>query len=112
MVRDILMKMKTPEIRKYITAHNKTIRQYIGLEIKEARVAYSKNLKIKRREMKQAQEINAKGKKKEELIDLIMKEPAIVKKIKYDNDNKTFDPAPTGGGAAEKKDYSKEREAT
>ena len=109
MVRDILMKMKTPEIRKYITAHNKTIRQYIGLEIKEARVAYSKNLKIKRREMKQAQEINAKGKKKEELIDLIMKEPAIVKKIKYDNDNKTFDPLPTGGGAAEKKDIRKSK---
>lgn len=33
MVRAILQKMKTPELRKYIAAHNKVVRQYIGVEI-------------------------------------------------------------------------------
>jgi hypothetical protein len=92
MVRDILKKLKPAELRKYISAHNKVIRQYIGVEIKQARVAYSEKLKVKRREMKAAQEINAKGKKKDELIELIMKEPTLVRKVKFDDENKKVDP--------------------
>ena len=64
MVRDILKKMKPSELRKYIAMHNKVVRQYVGVEIKQARVAYSEKLKVKRRELKLAQTIDAKGKKK------------------------------------------------
>ena len=92
MVRAILEKMKPAELRKYISAHNKVVRQYIGVEIKQARAAYSEKLKVKRRELKAAQQIDAKGKKKAELIELIMKEPALVRKIKFDDENKSFDP--------------------
>lgn len=115
MVRDILKKMKPAQLRKYIAAHNKVVRQYIGVEIKQARAAYSENLKIKRREMKAAQTIDAKGKKKEQLIELIMREPSLVRKIKFDDDNKTVDPpaeapAATGGGAAQPKPKAKPKE--
>ena len=86
MVRDILKKMKPAELRKYISAHNKVIRANISKEIKEARVAYSQTLKVRRRELKAAREVNAKGKKKPELIELIMNEPLIVKQIKKDQE--------------------------
>jgi len=92
MVRDILKKMKPAQLRKYIAMHNKVVRQYIGVEIKQARAAYSERLKVKRREMKAAQTIDAKGKKKEELIELIMKEPTLVRKVKFDDENKSVDP--------------------
>jgi len=88
MVRDILKKMKPAELRKYISAHNKVIRANISKEIKEARVAYSQTLKVKRRELKAAREVNAKGKKKPELIELIMNEPLIVKQVKKDQEGK------------------------
>ena len=88
MVRDILKKMKPAELRKYISAHNKVVRANISKEIKEARVAYSQTLKVRRRELKAAREVNAKGKKKPELIELIMNEPLIVKQIKKDQEGK------------------------
>ena len=93
MVRAILEKMKPAELRKYISAHNKVVRKYIGVEIKQARAAYSQTLKVRRREMKAAQTIDAKGKKKEELIELIMKEPTLVRQIKVDKEQAAA-PAP------------------
>ena len=108
MVRDILKKLKPAELRKYIAAHNKVVRQYIGVEIKQARAAYSQTLKVKRREMKTAQTIDAKGKKKEELIELIMKEPTLVRKIKFDNENQSVDPPAPAPKKQEKKAEPKE----
>ena len=49
MVRDILKKLKPAQLRKYIAMHNKVVRQYIGVEIKQARANYSEKLKVKRR---------------------------------------------------------------
>ncbi len=94
MVRAILQKMKPAELRKYISAHNKVVRQYIGVEIKQARAAYSEKLKVRRREMKAAQQIDSKGKKKAELIELIMKEPTLVKQIKLDKESKPEEKKP------------------
>lgn len=82
MVREKLEKLETKQLRKYITEHNKVVRKYIGEEIKQARVEYNQQLKVKRREMRAAQTLDAKGKKKPELIDLIMSEPLLVKRLK------------------------------
>tara|TARA_R110002096_G_scaffold419238_4_gene623789 strand:- start:4095 stop:5897 length:1803 start_codon:yes stop_codon:yes gene_type:complete len=98
MVRDILKKMKPSELRKYITMHNKVIRANISKEIKEARVAYSQTLKVKRRELKSAREVNAKGKKKDELIELIMNEPLIVKQVKKDQEEQPAIPPTSESG--------------
>ncbi len=68
MVAEFLKKWNTPALRKYVSDHNKVIRFHIGKEIKEARVEYSKFLKVKRRELKAAQEINIKGKKNLKLL--------------------------------------------
>lgn len=82
MVREKLEKLDTKQLRKYITEHNKVVRKYIGEEIKQARVEYNQELKVKRREMRAARTLNPKGKKKPELIDLIMSEPLLVKRLK------------------------------
>jgi len=100
MVRDILKKMKPAQLRKYIAAHNKVIRANISKEIKEARVAYSQTLKVKRRELKSAREVNAKGKKKDELIELIMNEPLIVKQVKKDQEEQPAIPPTSEAGPA------------
>ena len=100
MVRDILKKMKPAQLRKYISAHNKVIRANISKEIKEARVAYSQTLKVKRRELKSAREVNAKGKKKDELIELIMNEPLIVKQVKKDQEEQPAIPPTSEAGPA------------
>ncbi len=112
MVRAILEKMKPAELRKYISAHNKVVRQYIGVEIKQARAAYSEKLKVKRRELKAAQTIDAKGKKKAELIELIMKEPTLVRKIKFDDENKSVDPPAPPLKKEKKKEEVKKEEKT
>ena len=93
MVAESLKKWNTPALRKYVSDHNKVIRFHIGKEIKEARVEYSKFLKVKRRELKAAQEINIKGMKKNQIIEAILKEPVLMKRIKDDLDNKR---APAG----------------
>ena len=93
MVAEFIKKWNTPALRKYVSDHNKVIRFHIGKEIKEARVAYSKFLKVKRRDLKAAQEINIKGMKKNQIIEAILKEPVLMKRIKDDIDNKR---APTG----------------
>ena len=93
MVAESLKKWNTPALRKYVSDHNKVIRFHIGKEIKEARVAYSKFLKVKRRDLKAAQEINIKGMKKNQIIEAILKEPVLVNRIKGDIDNKR---APAG----------------
>ena len=93
MVAEFIKKWNTPALRKYVSDHNKVIRFHIGKEIKEARVAYSKFLNVKRRDLKAAQEINIKGMKKNQIIEAILKEPVLVNRIKGDIDNKR---APAG----------------
>ena len=93
MVAEFIKKWNTPALRKYVLDHNKIIRFHIGKEIKEARVAYSKFLKVKRRDLKAAQEIDIKGMKKNQIIEAILKEPVLMKRIKDDIDNKR---APAG----------------
>ena len=93
MVAEFIKKWNTPALRKYVSDHNKVIRFHIGKEIRESRVAYSKFLKVKRRDLKAAQEIDIKGMKKNQIIEAILKEPVLVNRIKGDIDNKR---APAG----------------
>jgi len=74
-------------LKHYVKEHNKIVRKYIGVEIKQARAEYSKVLQVRRREMKEAQTIKLKG-TKSELVDKILKERTMVRAIKYDIDNK------------------------
>ena len=82
MVRAKLEKLDIKQLRKYISEHNKVVRRYIGQEIKQARVEYNQELKVRRREMRAARTLSTKGKKKPELIDMIMSEPLLVKRLK------------------------------
>tara|TARA_Y100001972_G_scaffold65072_1_gene79331 strand:+ start:134 stop:1150 length:1017 start_codon:yes stop_codon:yes gene_type:complete len=88
MVREKLEKLDTKQLRKYITEHNKVVRKYIGEEIKQARVEYNQQLKVKRREMRAAKTLDPRGKKKPELINLIMSEPLLVKRLKSELEEK------------------------
>ena len=82
MVRAKLEQLDIKQLRKYINEHNKVVRKYIGEEIKQARVEYNKELKVRRREMRAARTLETKGKKKDELIEMIMNEPLLVKRLK------------------------------
>lgn len=88
MVKQILIKWPLAALKKYIKDHNKVVRENISKEIKEARVQYNQQLKVRRREMKAAKEIQTKGKEKNDIVDSIMEEPLIVKAIKADMDAK------------------------
>ena len=88
MVKQILIKWPLAALKKYIKDHNKVVRENISKEIKEARVQYNQQLKVRRREMKAAKEIDTKGKEKNDIVDSIMAEPLIVKAIKADMDAK------------------------
>lgn len=88
MVRQILIKWPLAALKKYVRDHNKVVRVNISKEIKEARVQYNQQLKVRRREMKAAKEIETKGKGKNDVVDSIMDEPLILRAIKADMEAK------------------------
>ena len=51
------MKYHPSALRKYISEHNRRIRQDIGVEIKSERVKYSKFLKVKRADLKKKKKV-------------------------------------------------------
>ncbi len=66
----ILQSYKTPELRKFISEHNKKLRKEISEEIKQIR----KNIKQKRL-------INVIGKKRDEIIEIMLKNKTAFKNI-------------------------------